>query len=141
MQRSELLSPQFPTACITEESWFRPTRQLSSNSSDEETALNLSTRYDRSPSPCSSIDSYPAPSSPPLPSVGATDSDSDDYSPVCSEADPNEFPVDLEDMTEFNVKATPVEEFEDDEDGMFLNFVLFSVLKPCILNHSPFLAI
>lgn len=68
-QNSSLLSPQ------------------SFYSSDDE-------RLDRASSPCSSIDSdYPSsPSSSPPPLwMTNVESDSDDYSPVCSEADPNEF--------------------------------------------------
>lgn len=87
-------------------------------SSDEE-------RFDRTSSPCSSLDSYEYPSSPyasPSPLwMTNPESDSDDYSPVCSEADPNEFATNNDNETNDTVNmetVCEVEEFEDDDTAM-----------------------
>lgn len=87
-------------------------------SSDEE-------RIDRAASPCSSIESdclsSPCSSPPPL-WITNTESDSDEYSPVCSEADPTEFAIN-EDYGNHE-KATlnedtvcEVEKLDDKEDN------------------------
>ncbi|XP_056648597.1 uncharacterized protein LOC130453034 [Diorhabda sublineata] len=76
-------------------------RQLSPVSSDDEFSFMSSFKFDRSPSPCSSTNSdyaaltWTSPCSSPRSSKNdaSSYSDSDDYSPVCSEADSTEFPV------------------------------------------------
>ncbi|CAH1155290.1 unnamed protein product [Phaedon cochleariae] len=111
--------------------------------SDDESALTAHRAYDRSPSPCSSVASNdartwsppprlsPSPFSTPRPvssprpfssprlfaSGGvADDSDSDDYSPVCSEADPGEEFALEEEEEEEEVSMVEEGEFEETEE-------------------------
>ncbi|KAJ8927879.1 hypothetical protein NQ314_019623 [Rhamnusium bicolor] len=98
------ITPVSPSS--SEESFW--VRQHSPFSSDDEMDTFSYTKYDRSPSPCSSTDSdmpWSSPgSSPKSFKNDISDSDSDDYSPVCSEADGAEFPLPL---LEEDVESVP----------------------------------
>ncbi|KAJ8954093.1 hypothetical protein NQ318_004398 [Aromia moschata] len=104
-----LRSPQSPSS--SEDSFWIRQYSYSPSSSDDEIDFLSFSRHERSPSPCSSTDSdvqtlpWSSPSSSPKSfSNDFSDSDSDDYSPVCSEADSSEFPLP---MAEDDGTSTP----------------------------------
>lgn len=78
-------------------------------------------KFDRSPSPCSSSDSdmpltWSSPGSSPKSLItDVSDSDSDNYSPICSEADNSEFPLPLpeEDAALPSSETSEVAELEE----------------------------
>lgn len=80
-------------------------------------------KFDRSPSPCSSSDSdmpisWSSPCSSPKSLItDVSDSDSDNYSPICSEADNSEFPLPIpeEDATLPNSETSEVAELEEQQ--------------------------
>lgn len=108
--------------------YFQNTSLLSPQSvysSDEE-------RFDRASSPCSSIDSdyasSPCSSPPPL-WMANTESDSDEYSPVCSEADPTEFATtdDIDNKSDVGISVKnlcEVEVLEDDDISACKSYVI-----------------